>query len=83
MIFWGMAAGSVAGGWLSDALGHRKWLVFCGAMLSGLAYAAAIYVHCCPRFAEGVLLFRGGLFGGMQMLTFAMAKERLPERLAS
>ncbi|MGA9343201.1 MAG: MFS transporter [Rhodanobacteraceae bacterium] len=81
MIFWGMAAGSVAGGWLSDMLGHRKWLVFCGAVLSGLAYAAAIYLPM-PAFTEGVLLFAAGLFGGMQMLTFAMAKEAIANDLA-
>ena len=37
MIFWGMALGSVGGGWLSDLLGHRKFLIFAGAVLTGLA----------------------------------------------
>ena len=32
MVFWGMAAGSVGGGWLSDRLGHRKYLVFFGCV---------------------------------------------------
>ncbi len=74
MVFWGMAAGSIAGGWLSDVLGHRKYLVFAGAVLTGLAYAAVLYLPG-TRLSDSVLLFAGGFFGGLQMLTFAMAKE--------
>lgn len=74
MIFWGMAAGSVAGGWLSDLLGHRKYLVFAGAILTGLAYAAVLYLPGSASW-DGILLFAAGFFGGLQMLTFAMAKE--------
>jgi sugar phosphate permease len=81
MIFWGMAAGSVAGGWLSDLLGHRKCLVFLGSVLSGLAYAAVLYLPG-SEVKEGALLFLAGFFGGPQMLTFAMAKEGQPNRLA-
>ncbi len=80
MIFWGMAVGSVAGGWLSDRLGHRKWLVFSGAMLTGLAYAGALFLPG-TAITEGTLLFAGGFFGGLQMLTFAMAKEGHENRL--
>ncbi|KGI78832.1 MFS transporter [Oleiagrimonas soli] len=74
-IFWGMAGGSVAGGWLSDRLGHRKYLVFAGAVLTGAAYACALYL---PRLVDwqlAALLFAAGFFGGLQMLTFVMAKE--------
>jgi len=74
MIFWGMAGGSVAGGWLSDLLGHRKYLVLAGVVLTGLAYAAVLYLPGSP-WLEGSLLFAAGFFGGLQMLTFAMAKE--------
>ncbi|WP_102224275.1 MFS transporter [Acidimangrovimonas sediminis] len=77
MIFWGMAAGSVAGGWLSDVLGHRKYLVFFGAVLTGLAYAASLYLPV-TAWQTAALLFAGGFFGGLQMLTFAMAKEGQP-----
>ena len=80
MIFWGMAAGSVAGGWLSDLLGHRKYLVFSGAVLTGLTYAAVLYLPG-AEVKEGALLFLAGFFGGLQMLTFAMAKEGQPNRL--
>ncbi len=74
MIFWGTAVGSIAGGWLSDWLGHRKYLVFAGAILTGLAYAGVLYL---PGGATmvGALLFAAGLFGGLEMLCFAMAKE--------
>ena len=74
MVFWGMAAGSIAGGWISDLLGHRKYLVFGGSLLTGLAYLAVLYLPA-SAFAEGALLLAAGFFGGFQMLTFAMAKE--------
>jgi MFS family permease len=80
MIFWGMALGSLAGGWLSDLLGHRKYLVFFGSLLTGIAYAAALYLPL-PEYAEGALLFIAGFFGGFQMLTFTMAKEGLGKEI--
>jgi sugar phosphate permease len=80
MIFWGTAAGSVAGGWLSDALGHRKYLVFFGALLTGLAYAGVLYLPG-GEFMESALLFAAGFFGGLEILCFAMAKEGQPNRL--
>ncbi|KHK92302.1 MFS transporter [Novosphingobium malaysiense] len=76
MVFWGMALGSIAGGWISDLLGHRKYLVLGGAVLTGLAYLAVLYVQV-SAFTEGALLLAAGFFGGFQMLTFAMAKEGL------
>lgn len=80
MIFWGMAAGSVLGGWVSDRLGHRKYLVFAGAMLSGLAYVAVLFLPG-TLLQTRILLLAAGFFGGLQMLTFAMAKEGQPNRL--
>lgn len=74
LIFWGITAGSVFGGWLSDRLGHRKWLVFVGSLFTALAYAGALYLPG-PTWLEAALLFAAGFFGGPQMLTFAMAKE--------
>ncbi len=74
MVFWGMAAGSIGGGWLSDRLGNRKYLVFAGAVLTGLAYAGVLYLPG-TMLTVSLLLFAAGLFGGLQMLTFAMAKE--------
>jgi sugar phosphate permease len=74
LIFWGITAGSVFSGWLSDRLGHRKWLVFGGALLTALAYAGALYLPG-PIWLVAGLLFAAGFFGGPQTLTFAMAKE--------
>ena len=34
MIYWGMAAGSITAGLISDWLGHRKWLVVISALLA-------------------------------------------------
>ncbi len=75
MIFWGMAAGSVAGGWLSDRLGHRKWLVFGGAVLTGARLCGARSICAPASWWKACCCWRGGFFGGLQMLTFAMAKE--------
>ena len=74
MIFWGMALGSVFGGWLSDLIGHRKYLVFFGAIITTLAYGAVLYLPA-SKLLLGSLLFAAGFFGGFQMLTFTMAKE--------
>ncbi|MCJ2180502.1 MFS transporter [Novosphingobium album (ex Hu et al. 2023)] len=81
MVFWGMALGSVFGGWLSDRLGHRKYLVLGGAVLTALAYLAVLYLPL-PAFTEGAVLLAGGFFGGFQMLTFAMAKEGMANDVA-
>jgi len=81
MIFWGTAAGSIGGGWLSDWLGHRKYLVFTGVVLTGLAYAGVLYLPG-SELTVGVLLFAAGFFGGFEILCFAMGKEGLPNRLA-
>lgn len=78
LLYWGMAVGSVGSGWLSDRLGHRKWLVVGGAIAMAACFSVAIYAPVYNAFYLSVLLFFGGMFGGGQMLTFAMAKERLP-----
>jgi len=81
LVFWGLTIGSVLGGWLSDRLGHRKYLVFFGALLTALAYLAELILGG-PTWVQGILLFAGGFFGGPQMLVFAMAKEGQPNELA-
>ncbi len=75
MIFWGMAAGSMAAGWVSDRLGNRKWIVVSNAALAAVFYSAAIYSDSVSPIFISTMLFMGGLMGGAQMLTFAMAKE--------
>ncbi len=82
LIFWGLALGSIAVGALSDRLGHRKWLVAAGALISTGFYAAALYLPATGTTALPVLLFLAGFFGGAQMLTFSMAKEGLPSAVA-
>lgn len=78
MIFWGMAAGSVGAGALSDRLGHRKFLLLAGSAITAAAYLAALYLPGLTLVPLAALLFLAGLFGGAQMLTFAMAKEGHP-----
>ncbi|WP_168199278.1 MFS transporter [Pseudorhodobacter turbinis] len=78
MIYFGMALGSVGAGAVSDWLGHRKWVIASSAALSGLAYAFAIYFETSSVALIGGALFVAGVFGGAQMLTFAMAKEGRP-----
>lgn len=75
MIFWGMALGSVAAGWLSDRFGNRKWIIVSNATLAAASYSAAIYSGSTSVIFISVMLFMGGLLGGAQMLTFAAAKE--------
>lgn len=82
MIFWGMAIGSVAAGWLSDRFGHRKWFIVSNAVLAAGAYSAAIYSDSTSVLFISFMLFLGGLFGGAQMLTFALAKEGHPKAVS-
>ncbi|WP_371228204.1 MFS transporter [Roseovarius sp. 2305UL8-3] len=82
MIFWGMAVGSIAAGWISDKIGHRKWIVVSNVILAALAYSAAVYSNSSSVVFISAMLFLGGLFGGAQMLTFAMAKEGHPKAVS-
>lgn len=75
MIFWGMAGGSVFWGALSDALGHRKWIVVGAAGGGVLFWGAVVFSGISNIWLLGALLFFGGFLCGAQMLTFAMAKE--------
>jgi len=75
MIFWGLAAGSIAAGWLSDYLGHRKWIVIIGAFFTAISFTGAIYLPAESVFVLSALLFLSGFLGGGQMLVFSIAKE--------
>lgn len=81
LVFLGVTIGSVLGGWLSDRLGHRKYLVFFGAVLTAFVYLAELLLNE-PIWIRAILLFAGGFFGGPQMLVFAMAKEGQPSERA-
>jgi len=78
MIFWGMAIGSLGVGAVSDWLGHRKWLIVSNALLAALFYGFVIYFPTNSVVWMGTSLFFAGVFGGAQMLTFAIAKEGAP-----
>ena len=75
MIYWGMAAGSISAGWVSDKFGHRKWILAIHAALATIAYSLAIFTPSESELFIASMLFLGGFFCGGQMLTFAMAKE--------
>ena len=82
LIFWGLALGSIVAGLVSDRLSHRKWVVVAGAVSSALAFFAALWLPGLgPRQVAG-LMFVAGFLGGPQVLTFAMAKEGLPNAVA-
>ncbi|WP_095589765.1 MFS transporter [Actibacterium ureilyticum] len=78
MLFWGMALGSVAAGWLSDRLGHRKYIVLACTLLTAATYGAALFLPGLGLVPLAGLLFAAGTFNGAQMLSFAMAKEGHP-----
>lgn len=82
MIFWGLALGGIASGYLSDRLGHRKWLLISGALISTVLFLVALFGPSGSTAALSGLLFFAGLFGGPQILTFAMAKEGHPSEIA-
>jgi len=61
-IFLGLAAGSVFSGWLSDHLGHRKWIIVIGAFLTAISFTLAIYIASESVALLSVLLFISGFF---------------------
>jgi len=75
MVFWGTAAGSVLWGAVSDRLGHRKWILAGGTLAAALAWSGVLFTAIGSVWAISALLFVAGLAGGVQMLSFAMAKE--------
>lgn len=75
MLFWGAAVGSVVFGAVSDVIGHRKWLIFGGALATAIAFSTLLYAPLSSLVAIGFLLFFCGFCAGGQMLTFAAAKE--------
>jgi MFS family permease len=75
LIFWGLAAGSVASGYVADYLGNRKQVLMAGTVLAALAYASVLYVPTQSLWQVDLLLALAGFFNASQMLTFTMAKE--------
>ena len=71
----GLAVGSLASGWLSDHLGHRKPTLIGSALLYTLVWFAMLYLPWSPG-ASGFLLFGLiGLTGAGFVVTYASGKE--------
>lgn len=80
MIAW--AVGSIAFSAVSDRIGRRKPLFIGGLTLAMLCWAAIIGVRQWPIPGLTALLVATGFFCGCFILSFAMAKESGPARLA-
>ncbi|MFQ6548119.1 MFS transporter [Aestuariibius sp. 2305UL40-4] len=77
-MFFGMAAGSVAAGALSDWLGNRKWIMLAGSLAAAMIWTLLLYSESGSPVLLNGMLFAAGLFGGAQMLTFAGARDGQP-----
>lgn len=75
LLFWGLAAGSVASGYIADRLGNRRLVFLIGTIAAGVAYGGVLYLPKESVYAIDALLFAAGFFNGAQMLSFTMAKE--------
>ncbi len=80
LVAWGVS-GPVFG-WLSDRMGNRKkiYLVGCAASLTGCA--VIFFVEALPMFSLTVILLMTGFSSGCVVLSFAFAKESVPEALS-
>jgi sugar phosphate permease len=71
----GLAVGSLASGWLSDHLGHRKPVLIAGAVLYSLAWVGMLSSPWAPGVSGFVLFGLIGLTGAGFVVTYACAKE--------
>ncbi|MDA8139165.1 MAG: MFS transporter [Desulfobacteraceae bacterium] len=76
------ALGSPTAGWLSDRLGRRKPVFMIGCALALVHYAAAFYWPNLPFSIMVLCLLMAGFSASTVIITFAMAKESVPERFA-
>jgi MFS family permease len=80
-----LVAFAVAGpvfGWLSDYLGHRKSLYIIGCAVSLFGWSAILLTDGLPMTLFIGLLIITGFSSGCMIVTFALAKESVPVRLA-
>lgn len=82
-IFIGFAIGAPFLGWLSDAIGKRKPLMFLGTILATLSLMAVIYGIHLPILLITVLLFMFGFGASGFFISFSMIKEGFPLLLAA
>ena len=71
----GLAVGSLASGWLSDHLGHRKPILIGSALFYTLVWFAMLYLPWSPGLSGFLLFGLIGLTGAGFVLTFAIGKE--------
>lgn len=76
------AAGSFAGGWLSDRVGSRKWVVVAGNVVA-LACFLPLAGFGAPSSAAGwtALMSALGFFSAFRVLLYAHVKESVPRHL--
>lgn len=77
-----LAIGSPVFGWLSDRWGKRKPLFISGCSLTFVALAVAFFVPGTSFRLLVAALLIAGFSSGAMILTFAFAKESVPDHLA-
>lgn len=82
-IFIGFAIGAPLLGWLSDAIGKRKPLMFFGTLLATISLMVVIYGINLPIVLITVCLFMFGLGASGFFISFSMIKEGFPLMLAA
>ncbi|OGO91170.1 MAG: MFS transporter [Coxiella sp. RIFCSPHIGHO2_12_FULL_42_15] len=78
MVFFGLALGGPALGFLSDRLQVRRQVMITGAFLALITATLVIYLNIFPTWIVGCLLFLFGFGTGAFMLGFAIGKEINP-----
>lgn len=82
LVFMGWATGGPVVGYLSDHLGRRVVVMWLGALLSGLCFAAILFMPGLSYLQLCVLLFLFGFFNSPQVIIFALAREISSPRAA-
>ncbi len=76
------ALGGPIFGWFSDRWGHRKPLYIVGCAFCLLGWATALFMNDLPGYALVATLMVAGFSSGCIIISFAFAKESVPQHLA-
>ncbi len=76
------ALGGPAFGWLSDRLMKRKPIYIVGCALSLIGWSVALFWNGLPFSVLAISLLVAGFSSGCMIISFALAKESVPEQLA-